>query len=189
MTGTIRPLPIRRAVDIACAVTFVLALTWCASRSVHFVEVAPEIPAAAAAAHVTRVVDGDTIVVDDGVTDDQVIRLVGVDTPETVDPNRPVGCFGAEASTFTTDELTDRDVYLEVDAVQGDTDKYGRELRYVWIAGTNDEPDQLFNATLLEQGFAVAYRGDHTRKLEFDALESSAKSQGAGLWGSCPATG
>lgn len=188
MFTTTRTRPIQLAVELACATALVIALSSCASRSAQFVEVAAEIPDTAVAAHVTRVVDGDTIVVDDGSTGGQVIRLAGVDTPETVDPDRPVGCFGAEASTFTHDELTDRDVFLEGDAIQGDTDRYGRELRYVWLAGVDDEPDELFNATLLEHGFAVAYRGDHARKVEFDALASFAESQRVGLWGACPTT-
>ncbi|CAD6016185.1 Nuclease (plasmid) [Agreia sp. COWG] len=161
------------------------------ASSPHDVDPVPTtVPTGAERAEVVRVIDGDTITVRlEGAGEGaQVVRLVGVDTPETVDPNRPVGCFGADASTFTHTELDGHTVYLEVDQVQGDTDKYGRLLRYVWIPGTDAAaPAELFNATLLEDGYGVAYRGDQDRKQAFDALEREAKDSRRGLWSACPA--
>src|SRR3954447_10890368 len=87
---------------------------------------------------VTRVVDGDTIHVSlDG--DDVTIRLIGIDTPETVAPGQPIGCFGPQASAFTTNQLTGEDVILEYD--QDLIDPFGRTLAYVWFNG------RLFNQT------------------------------------------
>ena len=78
---------------------------------------------------VTRVVDGDTIQVDyRGTTAD--VRLIGVDTPETVHPSEPVGCFGPVVSRFTTATLTRETVRLEFDVER--RDHYGRLLAYVW---------------------------------------------------------
>lgn len=83
-------------------------------------------------AAVTRVVDGDTVEVRfRGRTID--VRLIGIDTPETVDPTQPVGCYGKAASNFTTARLSGERVRLEFDVER--TDRYGRTLAYVWIGG------------------------------------------------------
>jgi micrococcal nuclease len=71
------------------------------------------------AAKVVRVVDGDTIHVEIGGAE-ATVRLIGMDTPETVAPDRPVGCFGHEASAFTTQLLSGKDVYLEKDVSETD---------------------------------------------------------------------
>lgn len=76
---------------------------------------------------VAKVIDGDTIMANDGMT----IRLIGIDTPETVDPRRPVGCFGKEASNFTKQLLLGKQISVEKDV--SETDKYGRLLRYVYL--------------------------------------------------------
>ena len=78
---------------------------------------------------VEHVVDGDTIdVLMDGRK--EPVRLIGIDTPETKDPNQPVQPFGPEASAFTTRLLGNRQVWLELDAQQ--RDQYGRILAYVY---------------------------------------------------------
>lgn len=137
-------------------------------------------------AEVVRVVDGDTIVVTRrGSSDHETVRLVGVDAPETVDPDRPVGCYGPEASEFLTDRLRANEaVYLETDPVQGDTDRYGRLLRYVYEFGA-DGPGESVNLLLLREGYAEAYRGDHERESEYDEAERQAEAAGAGLWSAC----
>ena len=84
-------------------------------------------PAVSAAQLVERVVDGDTIVVR-GVGR---VRLIGVDTPETVDPRRPVEFFGREASAFTKRLLEGQRVRLEYDWERAD--RYGRTLAYVYL--------------------------------------------------------
>lgn len=134
-------------------------------------------------AMVVRVVDGDTLVIDRGRGDERV-RLVGVDTPESVAPNAPVECFGPEASSYLTGLLSGKRVTIEIDASQGDTDRYGRLLRYVWIAA-DAEAWHSVEALLLTGGYAEPYRDAHTRKAGFDALAADAQAAGLGLWGSC----
>lgn len=123
---------------------------------------------------VTRVVDGDTIVLEDG----QKVRLIGVDTPETVDPRKPVQFFGKEASAFTRAELEGKRVRLEYDWER--TDKYGRTLAYVYL-----EDGTLFNAKLIASGYAHAYT-KYPFKQEFmdlfRQLERDARENGRGLW-------
>ena len=81
---------------------------------------------------VVKIVDGDTIDVSiDGQT--ERIRFIGLNTPETVDPRKPVECFGQEASKKVNEVLSGREVLLKVDSTQGDRDKYGRLLRYVYF--------------------------------------------------------
>lgn len=139
-------------------------------------------------AEVVRVVDGDTIVVTrSGSSDHETVRLVGVDAPETVDRDRPVGCFGPEASGFLSDLLRSGTVvYLEADPVQGDTDRYGRMLRYVYEFAA-DGPGESVNLALLRGGYAEAYRGDHQRESEYDEAERQARASDVGLWAACAA--
>lgn len=127
---------------------------------------------------VVLVVDGDTIKASvNGET--KTIRLIGVDTPETVDPRKEVQCFGKEASDKTKESLTDKMVRLEVDSTQGDQDKYGRLLRYVFL-----EDGTLFNNLLIEQGYAHEYTYDTPYKYQsdFKASEKSAREAQRGLW-------
>jgi micrococcal nuclease len=125
---------------------------------------------------VSRVIDGDTIVVETVGT----VRLIGVDTPETVDPDEPVGCFGPEASAFTSSASTGKMVRLEFDAER--VDRFGRTLAYVYL------PDDVFlNATLVRQGYGYAYTVFQFRYLEqFRALEREAREARRGLWAACP---
>lgn len=126
----------------------------------------------AAAQVVERVVDGDTIVVR-GVGR---VRLIGVDTPETVAPGRPVEFFGREASAFTKRLLEGRRVRLEYDRER--TDRYGRTLAYVHLA------DGTFaNAEIVRRGYGHAYTRFPFRYLDrFRQLEREARSAGRGLW-------
>ena len=128
---------------------------------------------------VTRVSDGDTISIDGKST-----RLIGIDTPETVDPRRPDGCYGKEASDRTKALLPNGTaVRIEYDVER--TDRYGRQLAYVWRAS-----DGLFiNLVLVQEGYAKAYPyGNKTvaHRAEFAAAEVTARAQGAGLWSACP---
>jgi micrococcal nuclease len=135
---------------------------------------------------VVRVVDGDTVIVTrHGSSAHETVRLVGVDAPETVDPDRPVGCFGPQASDFLSELLDEKPVvYLESDPVQGDTDRYGRLLRYVYEF-TAGGPGESVNLMLLRGGYAEAYRGDHQRAAEYDDAQREAVASGAGLWSAC----
>ena len=127
---------------------------------------------------VVSVVDGDTVKLSiDGTT--KTIRLIGLDTPETVDPRKPVQCFGKEASNKAKELLTGRSVRIEVDASQGTLDKYGRTLGYIF------RDDGLFyNKYMIEQGFAheYTYNIPYKYQSEFKAAEKSARENQRGLW-------
>lgn len=135
-------------------------------------------------AHVVRVVDGDTLEVRIG---GQVatVRIIGVDTPETVDPRQPVMCYGPEASAYTR-QLVDQaggHVLLEKDV--SETDRYGRLLRYVWL----EHPDgrRMLNYELVAQGYAQAstYPPDVRHQELFLQAQREAQAAGRGLWGAC----
>jgi micrococcal nuclease len=142
------------------------------------------VPAGADAATVERVVDGDTVIVveaDGGAR--ERIRLIGVDTPETVEPGAPVDCFGPEASAYTTEALpAGSTVWLEDDASQGDADRYDRLLRYVWTEGGG-----LLNQQLVASGLGTedTYDQPYRYRDAFVAAEAAARDSGAGLWGAC----
>ena len=128
---------------------------------------------AAPAQLVERVVDGDTIIVE-GVGR---VRLIGVDTPETVHPNRPVEFFGKEASAFTKRLLEGKRVRLEYDRER--QDRYGRTLAYVYLSdGT------FVNAEIIRQGYGHAYTRFPFRHMEaFRQFEGEARDHQRGLWG------
>lgn len=135
---------------------------------------------------VTRVIDGDTIEVDyRGSTAD--IRLIGIDTPETVHPSVSVECFGPAASRFTTASLTGETVRLEFDVER--RDHYGRLLAYIWDDG------ELFNSTLVRRGFAtVSTYPPNVKYVErFTAAQDHAQGSKRGQWKGCstsrPVTG
>lgn len=130
---------------------------------------------------VVRSVDGDTLRVDrDG--EEIVVRLIGLDTPETVAPDRPVECFGPEASARTQGLVEGSEVWLEYDEVSGLTDKYDRILAFVWL-----DRDTMLNELLIAEGFAeeVTYTDGYAHASDFRAAESSARDARAGLWGAC----
>ncbi len=128
---------------------------------------------------VTKVVDGDTIkVIIDGKT--ETIRLLGIDTPEVVDPRKPVQCFGKQASEKTKELLTGKLVVLEADQTQGDRDKYGRMLRYIYL-----EDGTFINEVLIRQGYAHEYTyqsNPYTYQEQFREAEKEAREQKRGLW-------
>lgn len=130
---------------------------------------------------VIRVVDGDTIHVQVG-SKDVKVRLIGIDTPETVAPGRPVGCFGPEASAEAHSLMDGRSVFLEYDASQDRLDKYGRTLAYVWLS-----PTDSVNEDLLLGGFAeeYTYREPYHHRDAFIAAQDAAITAGAGLWSVC----
>ncbi len=122
---------------------------------------------------VERVVDGDTIVVK-GVGK---VRMIGVDTPETVDPRRPVQSFGKEASAFTRRLVGGKVVRVEYDWQR--KDKYDRTLAYIYL------PDGTFvNAAIILEGYGHAYTKYPFRYLEqFRGYEREAREARRGLWG------
>lgn len=137
-------------------------------------------------AEVVKVVDGDTIEVKlSGQNEIKTVRFLGMDTPETVDPRRPVGCFGKEASGETKSLLSNKKVYLEKDI--SETDKYNRLLRYIYLPV---ESGQLLfvNDYLVREGFAkiLNYPPDIKFKERFFQAEMEAKVNKRGLWSKCP---
>ncbi|KJS68698.1 MAG: hypothetical protein JL50_03190 [Peptococcaceae bacterium BICA1-7] len=138
-------------------------------------------------AKVTRVVDGDTVHVRLNGTD-QTVRLIGVDTPETVKPNSPVQPYGKEASGYTRSQLEGKTVYIEKD-VQ-DRDKYGRLLAYIWLDQPTAVSDleirgKLFNARLLLEGYAqiLTIPPDVKYVDYFIGYQKEARDGNKGLWG------
>lgn len=133
---------------------------------------------------VSRVVDGDTVkVVLSG--EEKTVRLIGINTPETVDPQKPVECYGKEASDYAKTLLTGQTVAMSSDASQQDMDRYGRLLRYLYL------PSGLFvNEKLVREGYAVEYTYDrpYVFQAEFRQAEQEAKQAGLGLWTACPQT-
>jgi micrococcal nuclease len=127
---------------------------------------------------VTKVVDGDTIWVNNN-GKRQKIRMIGMDTPETVDPRKPVQCFGLEASAQAKTILGGQSVYLETDPSQDTVDKYGRTLAYVWTTS-----GRLFNLDMIADGYAheYTYYVPYRYQQEFKAAQSDARTQERGLW-------
>ncbi|MDO8487336.1 MAG: thermonuclease family protein [Candidatus Curtissbacteria bacterium] len=126
-------------------------------------------------AKVARVIDGDTIELEDG----QRVRYIGIDTPETVDPRKPVQCFGREASNKNKELVESKTVRLEKDV--SETDKYGRFLRYVYVE------DAFVNDFLVRQGFAhsSSYPPDIKHQQQFQQAEKEAQENNRGLWAGC----
>lgn len=122
---------------------------------------------------VKRVVDGDTLELSNGAR----VRLIGVNTPETVKPNAPVEPFGPEASAMTKEFVSAGEVRLTFD---GDRmDKYGRHLAVVWVG------EQMLNEELLRAGLAVAepqYRYSAELKKRFLRAQSEAQAARRGIW-------
>jgi len=147
----------------------------------------------AAVGVVSRVVDGDTVEVriGGGVED---VRLIGVDTPETVKPDTPVQCFGPQASHFTKRRLTGRRVRLVFGVERRDV--YGRLLAYVYLAdrtlslpqqGQSPQRLRFFNAILLRRGLARTLTIPPNDRFapRFERLALAAARAGRGLWSAC----
>jgi endonuclease YncB( thermonuclease family) len=127
-------------------------------------------------AKVIRVIDGDTIEIEGG----ERVRYIGMNTPETVDPRKPVQCFGVEASNENKELVEGKTVRLEKDI--SERDKYGRLLRYVFIG------DIFINLELVKRGFAYADTIPPDIKYQdlFLKAQQSARSAKIGLWRVCP---
>lgn len=127
---------------------------------------------------VTSVVDGDTIkvMIDN---EKKTIRVIGINTPETVDPRRPVECFGKEASDKAKELLTGKTVTLKVDPSQQDTDKYGRLLRYVFLSDGTD-----FGKSMIANGYAYEYTYNipYNNQKSYKEAQQVAQLAEKGLW-------
>ena len=163
----------RRAVSL-----LLLACVACAAPVDLAVQAPPTLsdePVQGELARVTRVVDGDTIEVSlDGAIED--IRLLGIDTPESVKPDSPIECFGREASAAAEAFLANAEVTLVRDVE--DRDRYGRLLRYVYVG------EEMANARLVVNGYATAFTyPPNVRHADlFVRLEREARDNDRGLW-------
>lgn len=137
---------------------------------------------------VDRVVDGDTVrILRDGKS--VPLRLIGGDTPETVHPRMDVECYGPEASAEAKRLLEGQRVKVVYDPTQGDltedgyrVDKYDRDLVYLELPDGRD-----FMEHMIENGYAeeYRYRSDYQRMPAYNAAETQAMLDGAGLWSQC----
>jgi len=147
---------------------------------------------------VTDVVDGDTIktsIEGRSIT----IRLLGINTPEVVDPRKSVECYGPEASVETKSLLTGKSVFISLNKNYEKVDKYGRLLAYIRLndADNNLASDQksiststlFINEFLIKEGFAYEYTFNEKNPYQYQKLfkddELKAKKAKKGLWGKC----
>lgn len=125
---------------------------------------------------IERVIDGDTIETNRG----EIVRVIGIDTPETKHPNKPIECYGPEASAYAERLLLGQEVRLE----GVETDRYGRRLAHLWVQTSDGEFSYGLEA--LRSGHAVRYRdASHYYEDEFSAAEQQARDSDTGLWEAC----
>ena len=129
---------------------------------------------------VISVQDGDTITINMmGVS--EKIRFIGVDTPETIDPDNPPQCYGQESSNFTKANLSGKKVRLEADPTNQNRDRYDRLLRYVYL-----QDGRMWNKELIVNGYGFAYlRYPFNKLTEFKEAEDNSRNSKIGLWGEC----
>lgn len=126
---------------------------------------------------VEKIVDGDTIKLSNGKT----VRYIGIDTPETVHPNKEVQCYGKESSEFNKGLVLGRTVTLVKDV--SETDRYGRLLRYVYL-----EDGTFVNEEMVNKGYAYAssYPPDILFSKDLATAMAEARDKKRGLWAACP---
>lgn len=142
---------------------------------------------------IVEIVDGDTIKIRrldgkdvEGVERIMKVRLLGIDTPEVVDPRRPVECFGREASQYLKNISLNRVAALEIDPSQSKFDDYGRILAYVYVkdSGVAGKNVRMLNEQMIKDGYAFeyTYSTPYRYKLQFEWLEDVARVNYLGLW-------
>ena len=127
---------------------------------------------------IIQVVDGDTIRIEvDGVTES--VRIIGMDTPEVVDPRKPVQCFGVEASNEAKKLLSGQTISLEIEESQGARDKYRRLLGYVIMPDGRD-----FGEVMISSGYAYeyTYNTPYKKQAMYKAAQAEAREAQLGLW-------
>ncbi len=174
--------------------TLILGLLWSAGAylgtsglgEVRLPQIGTVATSSAASYPVVHVVDGDTI---DVQKDGQKVRvrLIGINAPESVDPRRPVQCFGREASAEMKRVVGGQTVSLETDPSQDLHDKYGRLLAYVYVqdpSNTSGQASMNMNLHMIEAGFAYEYTYDlpYRYQREFKRAQADAEQAGRGLW-------
>lgn len=182
--------PWLKFVIIGAVLLCVLSILFYGMRDTALSPIANTAPATSAESHapqetqnhtfypVEKVVDGDTLdVLVNGAS--VRIRLIGVDTPETVDSRKTVQCFGKEASEKASSLLSSKSIRLEYDASQGERDKYNRLLAYVFLEdGTNVNQHMIAEGYAHEHTYNVPYKYQDS----FKRAEESARTSNKGLW-------
>jgi micrococcal nuclease len=134
---------------------------------------------------VIYIADGDTVHVTDALGSKTKVRVLGIDTPETRNPQLPVQCWGPEATQFATATLLHQQVTVVADPTQDARDRFGRLLAYLYLPdGSN------YSVLAARAGVARAYIYDNRPVTEHTAIaaaEADARAAGRGLWGTCPA--
>ncbi len=168
----------RKIISLIISLIVAGAGYYAAKHPQHTAQIAATVPAGSY--RVTEFVDGDTIKVDmNGKV--ETIRFIGMDTPETHDPRKPVECFGLAAAAYTKQVIGSGPVRLEADSLSTNRDRYDRLLRYVY---TSD--NKLVEAEDIKNGYAFAYVSFPFSKLEeFRGYEMEARTQNKGLWSGC----
>ncbi|MBI3627516.1 MAG: thermonuclease family protein [Candidatus Sungbacteria bacterium] len=134
---------------------------------------------------VAEVIDGDTIVLANG----DHLRYIGMDTPEEVDPRKPVQCYAKEAADANRRLVQGKTIIFYRDV--SEHDKYGRWLGYVYLLdGPDAKMNTFVNRTLVRSGFAFAYnyKPDTSKAALFKTDETAAKNDHLGLWAHCTVT-
>lgn len=169
--------PRSASLGVAALVGLLLVVRACVEGDTGPTAPAPPGPTSAATSadevSLQRVVDGDTLLLEDGTR----VRLIGVNTPESVKPDTPPEPWGAEASQFTRDFLAGGKLRLEYD---GDRlDQFGRTLAYVWVG------DRMLNEELLRAGLArpmLRFNYSSAMKDRFRRASDEARAAERGLW-------
>lgn len=127
---------------------------------------------------VVSVVDGDTIKVIMNKKTEK-IRIIGLNTPETVDPRKPVECFGKEASAKAKELLLGKNILLMSDPTQTDRDTFGRLLRYVILPDGTD-----FGLSMIASGYGYeyTYRYPYEKQSAYRDAQKNAEARDSGLW-------
>jgi micrococcal nuclease len=130
---------------------------------------------------VLKVVDGDTLLLSPA----EKVRLIGVNTPETIDPRKAVECYGKEASEFTRKMVEGKTVRLELDdayAKRHHKDRYDRTLAYVYL-----ENGTLLNSEIIRQGYGRVFsRYKFRYRDQFRTIQRQAQDEKLGVWFYCP---
>jgi len=166
--------------------TTLIICAGCGGGSAELVE--RDAPTGASTAEVVRVVDGDTVIVREN-GDGFTVRLLGIDTPESVKPNSPVECLGPEASARAKELLPEGSpVRVTTDPTQDRVDRFGRTLAYVFAG----DATRSVNEQLVSEGFARVFISRGTPfQLErrFSLQEMEARASASGIWGECRVPG
>lgn len=134
-------------------------------------------------ARVSRVLDGDTVVLDDG----RVIRYLNIDAPETAKPDKAEDCFATASRELNARLVDTLEVVLRSD--KEDRDQYGRYLRFVFVRGVDyNKIENSVNARLVQRGYAQAriIEPNDTYEAEFLSYEKQAQDDIQGIWFGCP---